>query len=71
MDPDGSEEKILLGEADLNEALTLADLDINMNWEIYKERYFRRIKRLQEKNYSEKISSFLQNSNSIYLSILK
>jgi hypothetical protein len=27
------------------EALTLADIDINENWERYKERYLRRIKR--------------------------
>jgi hypothetical protein len=31
--------------ADLNEALTLGDVDINEKWERYKERYFRRIKR--------------------------
>ncbi len=43
--PDGSKEKIFLGTADLNEALTLADIDINENWERYKERYLRRIKR--------------------------
>ena len=45
LNPDGSKEKIVLGIADLNEALTLADIDINENWERYKERYLRRIKR--------------------------
>ena len=45
LNPDGSKEKIFLGEADLNEVLTLADIDINENWERYKERYLRRIKR--------------------------
>jgi hypothetical protein len=45
MNADGSREKIFLGMANLNEALTLADIDINENWERYKERYFRRIKR--------------------------
>jgi hypothetical protein len=45
LNPDGSKEKIFLGVADLNEALTIADIDINENWERYKERYLRRIKR--------------------------
>ncbi|MBI3754031.1 MAG: hypothetical protein HY266_08335 [Deltaproteobacteria bacterium] len=45
MHPDGGKEKIFLGEADLNEALILSDKDINENWERYKERYLRRIKR--------------------------
>ncbi len=45
MNPDGSKEKIFLGEADFNEVLTLADIDINENWERYKERYIRRIKK--------------------------
>ena len=31
INPDGSKEKIFLGVADLNEALTLADIDINEN----------------------------------------
>ena len=44
INPDGSKEKIFLGEVDLNELLTLADKDINENWERYKDRYFRRIK---------------------------
>jgi len=45
LNPDCSKEKIVLGTADLNEALTLTDIDINENWERYKERYLRRIKR--------------------------
>lgn len=44
MNPDESKEKIILGEVDLNEALTLADRDINENWERYKNRYFRRMR---------------------------
>lgn len=44
MNPDGSVEKIFIGVVDFNEALTLADKDINENWERYKERYLRRIK---------------------------
>lgn len=43
--PDGGSEKIFLGAPSFNEALTLADIDINENWERYKQRYFRRIKR--------------------------
>ena len=42
---DGSKEKIFMGAVELSEALTLADRDINENWERYKERYFRRLKR--------------------------
>ena len=42
--PDGGKEKVLLGIVDLNNALTLADKDINENWERYKERYLRRTK---------------------------
>ena len=34
-----------MGAVELSEALTLADRDINENWERYKERYFRRLKR--------------------------
>ena len=45
INPDGSAEKVFIGVTDLNEALTLADKDINENWERYKERYFRRIKK--------------------------
>ena len=36
--PDGGQEKMVMGEADLNEALVLADIDINENWERYKAR---------------------------------
>ena len=43
--PDGSKEMIFMGIGDLNEALTLADKDISENWERYKERYSRRLKR--------------------------
>jgi hypothetical protein len=42
--PDGTKEKIFMGVANLNEALTLADKDINENWNRYKEMYLRRIK---------------------------
>jgi len=45
INPDGSKEKIFMGVINLNEALALADMDINENWERYKERYFRRLKR--------------------------
>ena len=45
MNPDGTQEKILMGMADFAEALVLADMDINENWERYKERYLRRLKR--------------------------
>lgn len=44
INPDGSKEKTLLGNTDLNETLTFADKDINENWERYKSRYVRRIK---------------------------
>ena len=44
MNPDGSKEQMFLGIVDLNNALTLADIDINENWERYKERYLGRIK---------------------------
>lgn len=44
LNPDGSQEKVFLGITDLNEALTLADKDINENWERYKERFLRRLK---------------------------
>ena len=43
--PDGSKEKVILGIYSYNEALTLADMDINQNWETYKLRYLRRFKR--------------------------
>lgn len=45
MNPDGTQEKILMGMADFAEALVMADMDINENWERYKERYLRRIRR--------------------------
>jgi len=45
INPDGSKEKIFMGVTSLNEALALADMDINENWERYKERFFRRLKR--------------------------
>jgi hypothetical protein len=45
INPDGSKEKIFMGVVELSEALTLADKDVNENWERYKERYFRRLKR--------------------------
>ena len=44
MNQDGSKEKTFLGIVDLNNALTLADIDINENWERYSERYLSRIK---------------------------
>ena len=44
INPDGSKEKLLLGTADLNEALTMADMDIQENWQRYRERFLRRIK---------------------------
>ncbi|MDI6754578.1 MAG: hypothetical protein QME78_09325 [Thermodesulfobacteriota bacterium] len=45
INPDGSKEKIFMGLTSLNEALALADMDINENWERYKERYLRRLKK--------------------------
>jgi hypothetical protein len=44
INPDGSQEEIFMGAVEFSEALTLADRDINENWERYKERYFRRLK---------------------------
>ncbi|MBI5632126.1 MAG: hypothetical protein HZA15_01435 [Nitrospirae bacterium] len=44
MNPDGSKDKILIGEADFNEALSMADKDIQENWEKYRQRYLRRLK---------------------------
>lgn len=49
MNPDGSKEKIFLGPMNFNEALTLADNDINENWEMYKQRYLRRCKKDDER----------------------
>ncbi len=43
--PDGTQEKIFMGIADFNEALTLASKDIDENRVRYKERFFRRLKR--------------------------
>ncbi len=45
INPDGSREKVLMGTADFAEALVLADIDIDENWERYKGRYLRRLKR--------------------------
>jgi hypothetical protein len=45
INPDGSVEKVFFGEADFTEALTLADFDINENWERYKDNYLRRMKK--------------------------
>lgn len=44
LNPDGTCEKILLGNISYNELLTLADRDINENWQRYKNRYIGRIK---------------------------
>lgn len=44
LNPDGTCEKILLGNISYNELLTQADRDINDNWQRYKDRYVRRIK---------------------------
>lgn len=45
INPDGSQEKVLMGTADLAEVLVLADIDIDENRERYRARYFRRLKR--------------------------
>jgi hypothetical protein len=45
INPDGTIEKVFMGTAEFKEALTLADVDINENWERYKDRFFRRLKR--------------------------
>ncbi len=44
LNPDGTCEKILLGNISYNELLTLVDKDINENWQRYKNRYMGRIK---------------------------
>ena len=44
LNPDGTQEKIMIGETDWNEVLIMADEDILENWERYKERYFKKIK---------------------------
>lgn len=43
--PDGSSTKTPLFVKDYNEALTFAEADIKSNWELYRERYLRKIKR--------------------------
>lgn len=43
--PDGSKDKILIGALDLNDALTLADKDVQENWVRYREQYMRRLRR--------------------------
>jgi hypothetical protein len=43
--PDGTQEKIFLGSADFNEALMLADKDIDENWARYRERFLWRMKK--------------------------
>lgn len=43
MHPDGTKDKILIGEASLSDALSMADKDIRENWENYRERYMRRL----------------------------
>ena len=45
INPDGTQEKILMGMGDFAEALAMAYMDINENWERYKERYLRRLRR--------------------------
>ena len=44
IDPDGTKEKILMGDVGYNDLLTKADQDINENWMRYKNRFFRRMK---------------------------
>jgi hypothetical protein len=44
LNPDGTSEKILLGNVNYNELLTFAERDINENWQRYKDRYIGRIK---------------------------
>ena len=43
--PDGSSTKTPLFIKDYNEALTFAEADIKSNWELYRERYLREVKR--------------------------
>jgi hypothetical protein len=43
LNPDGSKQKVILGEHAYEAALSLADLDINQNWKAYKARYMRRL----------------------------
>jgi hypothetical protein len=42
--PDGTKEKILMGDVSYNEILTEADKDIEENWPRYRERFLRRMK---------------------------
>jgi hypothetical protein len=44
INPDGTKEKILMGDAGYNELLAEADKDINQNWPRYRERFLRRMK---------------------------
>lgn len=44
LNPDGTSEKILLGDAGYNEMLAFADKDINGNWQRYRERFLKRMK---------------------------
>ena len=36
-------EKVALGVVDYNEALTFAQLDIDTNWRLYRERFFKEV----------------------------
>ena len=56
-----------MGALELSEGLTLADRDINEDWERYKERYFRRLKRWQKKNYSERTATQIDEEVSIFV----
>lgn len=40
---DGRIEKIPLGISDYNEALTLAQIDIDTNWRMYRQRFFKEV----------------------------
>ena len=44
INPDGTKEKILMGDVSYNEILTEADKDIKGNWPRYRERFLRRMK---------------------------
>lgn len=43
--PDGTQDKILIGVADYNEALLFADEDIGRNWTKYRELFLRRTRK--------------------------
>jgi len=43
--PDSSTTKTPLFVKDYNEALTFAEADIKSNWELYRERYLREVKK--------------------------